>query len=64
MRRQIAALILMALTLTAAPSKQRQCKNQCDIAYRFCMQTAIGKFGKKTCQANRRNCKKGCRPGF
>jgi hypothetical protein len=55
-------MILMALTLTAAPSKQQQCKNSCDIAYRFCMETAIGKFGKKTCKANRSMCKKTCPP--
>ena len=62
MRRTIAALILMALTLTAAPSKLQQCKNSCDISYRFCMQTAIGKFGKKQCQVNRNNCKRTCGP--
>ena len=62
--RAVAVLAVMALTLTAAPSKQRQCKNSCDVAYRFCMQTAIGKFGKKTCRVNRSNCKKTCPPGF
>jgi len=53
-------LSLMALTLTAAPSKQKQCKNSCDITYHFCMQHAFTKFGKKQCSAQRSNCKRGC----
>jgi hypothetical protein len=60
MRKTFAAAILAALTLTAAPSHQQQCKNSCDIAYRFCIQTAFNKYGKKTCKANRASCKKTC----
>ena len=60
MRVYLAVLILMALTLTAAPSRQAQCKSHCDVDYNFCMQRAIGKLGHKTCRANRSNCKKGC----
>jgi len=56
----LAAMILMALTLTAAPSHQKQCKNSCDVSYRFCMQRAIGKLGHKQCAATRTTCKKGC----
>ncbi len=56
----IPAAILMALTLTAAPSHQAQCKNSCDVTYNFCMQRAIGKLGKKQCKANRSGCKKSC----
>jgi hypothetical protein len=52
-------LVAMALTLTAAPSKQRQCRNSCDISYHFCIQHA-NKFGKKQCAATRANCKHGC----
>ena len=52
--------ILMALTLNAAPSRQAQCKNSCNVNYNFCMQRAIGKLGKKQCSANRKSCKKGC----
>ena len=53
-------MILVALTLTAAPSKQQQCKNSCDISYRFCIRTAIGPLGKKTCKVNRNSCRKTC----
>jgi hypothetical protein len=60
MRAYIAAAILTALTLTAAPSQQKQCKSSCDVSYNFCMQRAIGKQGRKTCAANRATCKKGC----
>ncbi len=56
----VPAAILMALTLTAAPSHQAQCKNSCDISYNFCTQHAIGKLGKKQCKATRSTCKKGC----
>jgi hypothetical protein len=51
---------LMALTLSAAPSKQQQCKNSCDISYHFCVQHAFNKFGKKQCAATRATCKRGC----
>jgi hypothetical protein len=60
MRPTLAAMILMALTLTAAPSKQKQCKNSCDITYHFCTQRAIGKLGHKQCVASRSTCKKSC----
>lgn len=60
MRAYLAAAILMALTLTAAPSRQKQCKNHCDVDYNFCREKAIGKQGRKTCAANRAACKKGC----
>jgi hypothetical protein len=52
--------VLMALTLTAAPDHQAQCKNSCNISYNFCMMRAVGKLGKQQCRANRKNCKKGC----
>jgi hypothetical protein len=52
--------ILMALTLTAAPSHQAQCRNSCDVTYTFCMQRAIGKLGKSQCKGNRAGCKKSC----
>ena len=58
--RAVAVLAVMALTLTAAPSKQRQCKNSCDVSYHFCVQHAIGKLGHKQCSAMRASCKKGC----
>ena len=51
---------LMALTLSAAPSHQKQCKNSCDVGYRFCKEHAIGKLGRKQCSAMRSTCKKGC----
>jgi hypothetical protein len=51
---------LMALTLSAAPSKQQQCKNSCDISYHFCVKRAFNKFGRKQCAATRATCKKGC----
>lgn len=60
MRPYLAVMILMAVTLTAAPSKQKQCKNSCDITYKFCTQRAIGKLGHKQCTANRAACKKSC----
>jgi hypothetical protein len=60
MRAYVAAAILMALELTAAPSRQAQCKSHCDIDYNLCRQRAIGKVGRKTCAVNRANCKKGC----
>jgi hypothetical protein len=60
MRPILAAMILMALTLTAAPSRQKQCKNSCDVTYTFCMQHAIGKLGRHQCKANRAACKRGC----
>ena len=47
MRAYLATAILMALTLTAAPSQQKQCKNHCDIDYNFCKEKAIGKWGEK-----------------
>jgi hypothetical protein len=60
MRAYLAAAILMALTLTAAPSPQKQCKNSCDVSYNFCVQRAIGKLGHQQCKATRANCKKSC----
>jgi hypothetical protein len=62
MRPYIAAavLALTSLTLFAAPSKQKQCKNSCDVSYHFCMMHAIGKLGKKQCSAMRSSCKHGC----
>lgn len=62
MRPYLAALVLvfMALTLTAAPSKQKQCKNSCDITYHFCMQRNFTKVGRKQCSAQRASCKKSC----
>jgi len=57
-------MILVALTLTAAPSKQQQCKNSCDISYRNCIRTAVGPLGKKTCKAYRKACKKSCPAGL
>lgn len=64
MRPYVATVVLafMALTLTAAPGKQKQCKNSCDITYHFCMMHAIGKLGKKQCAASRGTCKHGCAP--
>jgi hypothetical protein len=62
MRQKLAGLILVALTLTAAPKPAQQCRNSCDVTYRFCMQTAAGKLGKKQCQVNRAKCKKTCGP--
>jgi Tfp pilus assembly protein PilE len=52
--------ILMALTLTAAPSHQAQCKNSCDVTYNFCIHRAVTKLGKSQCKANRSGCKKSC----
>ena len=52
--------IFMALTLSAAPSHQAQCKSSCNVNYNFCLQHAIGKLGKSQCSAARKNCKKGC----
>jgi hypothetical protein len=60
MRVYLAAAILTALTLAAAPSQQRQCKSSCDVNYNFCMERAIGKLGHKQCRANRASCKRGC----
>jgi hypothetical protein len=60
MRAYLATAILMALTLTAAPSQQKQCKNHCDIDYNVCMRHSFTSVAKKGCKATRTNCKKGC----
>jgi len=62
MRLAIAALILAVAAPSAhAASKKAQCKNRCDSNYQFCMNRSTTKQAKKSCKADRKNCKGTCK---
>jgi|HubBroStandDraft_6_1064221.scaffolds.fasta_scaffold93738_3 hypothetical protein len=61
MRFLIAALVL----LTAAPavdatSVKAQCKNRCQVNYKFCLNRATTKKGKAQCKVERKSCHGTC----
>lgn len=60
MRLTIAVLIFCVAPSFAA-SRKAQCKNRCDSSYQFCMNRARTKQAKKSCKADRKSCKSGCR---
>jgi hypothetical protein len=60
MRLMIAVLIL-SVTPGFAASRKAQCKNRCDSSYSFCMNRARTKQARKSCKADRKSCKSGCR---
>lgn len=62
MRFLIAALMAALLIPVAAQAKSSkgQCKNRCDTNYQFCMNHAITKAAKKSCKADKKNCKGQC----
>lgn len=53
----IAALLIPA---AEAKSPKSKCKNRCDANYQFCMNHAITKAAKKSCKADKKNCKGQC----
>ncbi|HML16104.1 MAG TPA: hypothetical protein VK419_03725 [Bryobacteraceae bacterium] len=62
MRFLIAGLVVSLLIPAAeAASSKAQCQNRCSTNYQFCMNHAVTKAAKKSCKADRKNCKGQCR---
>jgi hypothetical protein len=62
MRFLIAILCLtVALPAAHAASPKSVCKTRCDSMANFCFSHSSAKQSKKTCKANRKNCKKQCK---
>ncbi|HLH39949.1 MAG TPA: hypothetical protein VKX39_12435 [Bryobacteraceae bacterium] len=60
--RLFAAVVVLSLASPVfAASRKAQCKNRCDANYQFCMNRATTKQAKKSCKADRKSCKSGCR---
>lgn len=62
MRFLIAGLVFSLLVpAMEAKSAKGQCKTRCDTTYGFCMNHAVTKAAKKSCKADRKNCKGQCK---
>jgi hypothetical protein len=62
MRFLIAGLVATLLIPAAeAASPKAQCNNRCDTNYQFCMNHAVTKAAKKSCKADKKNCKGQCK---
>jgi len=62
MRFLIAGLVATLLIPAAeAALPKAQCNNRCDTNYQFCMNHAVTKAAKKSCKADKKNCKGQCK---
>ena len=60
--RFLTAILILAVAAPAwAGKKTAACKNHCDSNYQFCMNRAVTKSAKRSCKADRKNCKGNCK---
>lgn len=61
--RFLALAFCTALLATAQMQAPRRiCKNRCESDYRLCMKRSANAEGRKTCNAMRKSCDRGCPP--